>query len=300
MGNSKIKTIVFPVGGFGTRFLPATKATPKEMLPVAEKPLIQYAFEEAMQAGIEKFIFVTGRNKNSIEDHFDNAFELQKVLSEKKKEELLKKTIGWLPKAGHIVFLRQQEPLGLGHAILCAEKFVGNEPFIVSLADEMVYEEDNYLQKMIKLAEEKNANVLGIAEIDKKNTKKYGVVDTNGKNDDVVEIFDMVEKPEPEDAPSNLSNIGRYILSPKIFEYIKKTEPTINSEVQLTDAMKIMLKEEDKEKFFGLKFKGNRFDCGSVLGYLEANLHYSLNNPKIRNDVVSIIDKFYKKVRNEN
>ena len=299
MSNSKIRTIVFPVGGFGTRFLPATKATPKEMLPVAQKPLVQYPFEEAMQAGIERFIFITGRNKNSIEDHFDHAFELQKVLSERKREELLRKTIGWLPEAGHIIFLRQQEPLGLGHAILCVENFIENEPFAVSLADEMVYEEENYLKKMIKLAEEKNANVLGIAEVDKKDTIKYGIVDTNGKNNDIVEIFDMVEKPEPNDAPSNLSNIGRYILSPKIFKYIKKAKPTINSEVQLTDAMKTMLKE-DKEKFFGLKFKGNRFDCGSILGYLEANLYYSLNNPKIKEDVKSIINKYYNNIKNEN
>ena len=300
MNQNKIRTIVFPVGGFGTRFLPATKATPKEMLPVAEKPLIQYAFEEAMEAGIEKFIFVTGRNKNSIEDHFDNAFELQRILSDKKKEELLKKTIGWLPEAGHIVFLRQQEALGLGHAILCAENFVGNEPFAVSLADEMVYEEENYLKKMIKLCDNKNANIIGIAEVDKEDVYKYGIVDTHSKNDDVVEIFDMIEKPEPNKAPSNLSNIGRYILSPKIFKYIKETKATVNSEVQLTDAMKSMLEREKDEKFFGLKFKGNRFDCGSILGYLEANLYYSLINPKIKNDVNNIIKKFYDKIKNEN
>lgn len=173
----KIKTIVFPVGGFGTRFLPATKATPKEMLPVAEKPLVQYAFEEAMDAGIEKFIFVTGRNKNSIEDHFDNAFELQKTLDEKKKTEMLEKTIGWLPPAGQIVFLRQQKPLGLGHAVLCAEKFVGDEPFAVSLADDMIYgENENFLKKMIDLAENKDASVIGIAEVEMKDIRDQEVI----------------------------------------------------------------------------------------------------------------------------
>ena len=174
----KIKTIVFPVGGYGTRFLPATKATPKEMLPVAEKPLIQYAFEEAMEAGIERFIFVTGRNKNSIEDHFDNAFELQTVLDDKKKKELLEKTVSWLPPAGHIVFLRQQKPLGLGHAILCAEKFVGNEPFAISLADEMTYDfENNFLKQMIDIAEKGNCNVIGVAETEKDKLNRYGIID---------------------------------------------------------------------------------------------------------------------------
>lgn len=288
----KIRTIVFPVGGYGTRFLPATKATPKEMLPVAEKPLIQYAFEEAMEAGIERFIFVTGRNKNSIEDHFDNAFELQKILEESKKEEILKKTVGWLPPAGNIVFLRQQKPLGLGHAVLCAEKFVGNEPFAVSLADEMVYgKNENFLKKMINLAENKNSNVIGIAEVKKEDVSKYGIIDFSENDGDIYKIKRMVEKPSVENAPSNLSSIGRYILQPEIFDFLKNTTIGTNAEIQLTDAMESMLKKQD---FYGLKFNEDRFDCGSVLGYLSANIFYALKNDKEK--VKEIINNFYEKI----
>ena len=293
----KIKTIVFPVGGFGTRFLPATKATPKEMLPVAEKPLIQYAFEEALNAGIEKFIFVTGRNKNSIEDHFDNAFELQKTLDEKKKTEMLEKTIGWLPPAGQIVFLRQQKPMGLGHAVLCAEKFVGNEPFAVSLADEMVYKQNgNFLKDMIDIAEEKNANIIGVAEVEKKDVSKYGIIDFNSNNGDLYKIQNMIEKPSIEEAPSNLSNIGRYVLKPEIFEYLKQTELGAGGEIQLTDAMKKMLQNDD---FYGLKFNDRRFDCGSIIGYLEANIYYALKNEKIKDKVENIINNFYRDINND-
>lgn len=291
MIKKKIKTIVFPVGGYGTRFLPATKATPKEMLPVAEKPLIQYAFEEAMDAGIEKFIFVTGRNKNSIEDHFDNAFELQTILDEKKKEELLEKTIGWLPPAGQIVFLRQQQPLGLGHAILCAEKFVGNEPFAISLADEMCYDfEDNFLKKMIDIAENRDCNVIGIAETEKEKLNKYGIIDFSDVNDGIYKIKNMVEKPNIENAPSNLHIIGKYILKPEIFSFLKKTSFGVGGEIQLTDAMHSMLSNQD---FYGLKFNKELFDCGGVLGYLSANIFFGLKNEKIKNDVKNIIFDYY-------
>ena len=293
----KIKTIVFPVGGFGTRFLPATKATPKEMLPVAEKPLIQYAFEEALNAGIEKFIFVTGRNKNSIEDHFDNAFELQKTLDEKKKTEMLEKTIGWLPPAGQIVFLRQQKPMGLGHAVLCAEKFVGDEPFAVSLADDMNYKQNgNFLKDMIDIAEEKDANIIGIGEVEKKNVSRYGIIDFDSNDGDLYKIKNMIEKPSIEEAPSNLSNIGKYILKPEIFEYLKQTELGAGGEIQLTDAMKKMLQNDD---FYGLKFNDRRFDCGSIIGYLEANIYYALQNEKIKDKVENIISNFYRDINNE-
>ena len=290
----KVKTIVFPVGGFGTRFLPATKATPKEMLPVAEKPLIQYAFEEAKEAGIEKFIFVTGRNKNSIEDHFDNAFELQKVLDDNKKKEMLEKTVGWLPPAGSVIFLRQQKPMGLGHAVLCAEKFIGNEPFAVSLADEMVYgENENFLKKMIALAEEKSANIIGIAEVEKKDVSKYGIIDFSEKMGDIYKIKGMIEKPTIEEAPSNLCNIGRYILRPEIFDFLKRTEVGAGGEIQLTDAMGKMLEIQD---FYGLKFNDERFDCGSILGYLSANIFYALKNEKIKDKVKDIINKFHEQL----
>ncbi|MDR1498666.1 MAG: UTP--glucose-1-phosphate uridylyltransferase GalU [Rickettsiales bacterium] len=293
----KIKTIVFPVGGFGTRFLPATKATPKEMLPVAEKPLIQYAFEEAMDAGIEKFIFITGRNKNSIEDHFDHSFELQTVLDEKKKIEMLEKTIGWLPPAGHIIFLRQQKPIGLGHAVLCAERFVGNEPFVVSLADEMCYGKDkNFLRQMIESHSGKKVNILGITEVEKKDVSKYGVVDPGEEVGDLVKIKNMVEKPRVEEAPSNLCSMGKYILQPEIFEYLKETKIGSGGEIQLTDAMKLMMESHD---FYGLKFKEERFDCGSVLGYLEANIFYALKDEKIAEGVKKIINKFHGRISGE-
>lgn len=300
INKKEVKTIVFPVGGLGTRFLPATKAIPKEMLPVAEKPLIQYAFEEALNAGIEKFIFITGRNKNSIEDHFDNAFELQTVLKEKNKTEMITKTIGWLPKAGQVVFIRQQNPLGLGHAILCAEKFVGNEPFAISLADEMVYEDTNYLLRMLNYynSMEEKSNIIGISEIKNiKDCKKYGMIGINKSNilnkNDFLEISSMVEKPEPKDCPSNFSIIGRYILQPEIFNIIKSINHSVNGEIQLTDAMQTLLK---LQKFYGIKFTGERFDCGSVVGYLDANIHYALTNNSITNDVKKVIEKYFNKI----
>lgn len=289
----KVRTIVFPVGGYGTRFLPATKAIPKEMLPVAEKPLIQYAFEEAKDAGIERFIFVTGRNKNAIEDHFDNCFELQTILSDRKKKEMLEKTVGWLPEAGQIVFLRQRNPLGLGHAILCAEKFVNNEPFVVSLADEMCYDnENNFLKQMINIVDNQNMNLLGLNEVKKENVCKYGIVEPIFSDNNLIKINSMVEKPNIEDAPSNLSIVGKYILQPEIFKYLKDTDIGNGGEIQLTDAMNKMLK--DTKNFYGLKFEKEEFDCGSVLGYLEANIYYALKNKKIKEDVKNIINKFYK------
>lgn len=287
----RVKTIVFPVGGLGTRFLPATKVTPKEMLPVAEKPLIQYAFEEALEAGIERFIFITGRNKDSIENHFDNAFELQTILREKNKEEMINKAIGWLPKAGQIVFIRQQNPCGLGHAILCAEKFVGNEPFAVSLADEMVYEDNNYLSRMIKLHEKEQCNIIGISELENiEDVVKYGIVKVNDShNRDFLEISDMLEKPSIDKAPSKFAIVGRYILQPKIFALLKNAKAGVNNEIQLTDTMKILL---NTQKFLGLKFKGERFDCGSIVGYLDANINYALKNKKIAEDVKKIIERY--------
>lgn len=283
--------MVFPVGGLGTRFLPATKVTPKEMLPVAEKPLIQYAFEEALEAGIERFIFITGRNKDLIENHFDNAFELQTVLREKNKEEMIEKAIGWLPKAGHIVFIRQQNPLGLGHAILCAEKFVGNEPFAISLADEMVYEDNNYLSRMLNLYEKEQCNIIGIDELERiEDVVKYGIVKVNNSQDnEFYEISDMLEKPSIENAPSKLAIVGRYVLQPEIFGILRNAKAGINNEIQLTDAMKVLM---NSQKFLGLKFKGKRFDCGSIIGYLDANINYALKNNKINKDVVKILKKY--------
>jgi len=291
----KVRTAVFPVGGLGTRFLPATKSTPKEMLPVANKPLVQYAFEEAREAGIEKFIFVTGRNKNTLMNHFDHAYELQDVLSDRGKEEELRQTKAWLPKAGHIAFVRQQEPIGLGHAIWCARDFI-DEPFVVILPDEMVKSKngENVIADMIKLHDDKggNCNIVALGEIDKKKSASYGIVDFRNREGNSMEIVNMVEKPKPEDAPSNLCITGRYLLQPSIFSQLENIGRGAGNEIQLTDALKQML---STTKTYGFEFIGDRFDCGRVLGFVEANIAYALSDKNIGADVAKILEKYTKK-----
>ena len=283
----QIKKAVFPVGGLGTRFLPATKSMPKEMLPVVNKPLIQYAFEEAQKAGIEEFIFVTGRNKNAINNHFDHVYELESTLGQKQKSQELQNVMGWLPKAGQIAFVRQQKPMGLGHAIWCARNFIGNEPFVVILADELILDKNNFLKSMIDLHNSTNekVNIVAVNEVEEKDIHKYGVVDIDKNN----KILNMVEKPETKDAPSNLAINGRYILQPEIFQYLEKGEIGSGGEVQLTDAMKNMLKEQS---FYIKKYEGQRFDCGSVLGYVEANIAYSLENPNLKDKLLPLLKKY--------
>lgn len=288
----KVKTAIFPVGGLGTRFLPATKSMPKEMLPIANKPIIQYAYEEARAAGIEKFIFVTGRNKNAINNHFDHAYELESKLDEKRKEEELKKTVSWMPDAGEIAFVRQQKPLGLGHAIWCARNFIASdEPFVVILADEMMSQskdrERNFLGEMIDLYYQKEelSSVVAVGEIDIKESTKYGIIADKGEEG----ICDMVEKPNPEVAPSNMAITGRYILQPEIFQYLSKFEIGSGGEIQLTDAMKAMCKTLP---YYYKKIDERRFDCGNVLGYLEANIAFALENKDIEQDVKNIIKKY--------
>jgi len=288
----KVKTAIFPVGGLGTRFLPATKSMPKEMLPIANKPIIQYAFEEAREAGIEKFIFITGRNKNAINNHFDHAYELESKLDEKHKSKELKEVMGWMPEAGQLAFVRQQKPLGLGHAIWCARNFIAdNEPFVVILADEMMMQtkgrKRNFLGEMIDLYEKREelSSIVAVDEIEMKDTNKYGIIKVEGQE----KIIDMVEKPKSEDAPSNLAITGRYILQPEIFEYLAKFEVGSGGEIQLTDAMKAMCK---KHPFYYKKIDEQRFDCGNVLGYLEANIAFALNNEAITADVKKIIKKY--------
>jgi len=288
----KIKTAVFPVGGLGTRFLPATKSMPKEMLPIANKPIIQYAFEEAKNSGIEKFIFVTGRNKNAINNHFDHAYELESKLDERKKSKELDVVQGWLPEAGNLAFVRQQKPLGLGHAIWCARNFIAkDEAFVVILADEMMMPgkeiKDNFLKSMIDFYEEKEekSSLIAVDEVQKQDVSKYGIIATN----DGDAVIDMVEKPEVKDAPSNLAITGRYILQPEIFNYLSKFEIGSGGEIQLTDAMKAMCKDYP---YYYKKIDKQRFDCGNVLGYLEANIAFSLNNEAIRTDVTEILKKY--------
>jgi UTP--glucose-1-phosphate uridylyltransferase len=288
----KVRTAVFPVGGLGTRFLPATKSMPKEMLPIANKPIIQYAFEEARDAGIEKFIFVTGRNKNSINNHFDHAYELESKLDEKNKSQELGQVMGWLPEAGQMAFVRQQKPLGLGHAIWCARNFIArDEAFVVILADEMMQQSSgrkrNFLGEMIDLYEskEETASVVAVDEIEMKDTNKYGIIKLGSDK----KITDMVEKPASDVAPSNLAITGRYILQPEIFEYLERFEIGSGGEIQLTDAMKAMCK---KHPFYHKKIDEVRFDCGNVLGYLEANIAFALSNGAITEDVKKILKKY--------
>ena len=288
----KVKTAIFPVGGLGTRFLPATKSMPKEMLPIANKPIIQYAYEEARDAGIEKFIFVTGRNKDAINNHFDHAYELESKLDEKNKSQELAQVMSWLPDAGQIAFVRQQKPLGLGHAIWCARNFIAkDEAFVVILADEMMQQSSdrkrNFLGEMIDLYQKKEdvASIVAVDEIAMQDTNKYGIIKTEGEET----ITDMVEKPKSDVAPSNLAITGRYILQPEIFEYLAKFEVGSGGEIQLTDAMKAMCKNHP---FYYKKIDEVRFDCGNVLGYLEANIAFALANGEICEDVKKILKKY--------
>jgi UTP--glucose-1-phosphate uridylyltransferase len=291
----KVRTAIFPVGGLGTRFLPVTKSMPKEMLPISNKPIIQYAFEEARDAGIERFIFVTGRNKVSINNHFDHAYELESKLDEKKKANELEQIRGWMPQEpGKIAFVRQQKPLGLGHAVWCARDFVGDEPFVVILADEMLMQtkgrKRNFLGEMIDLHDlkEDNANIIAVGEIENKDSSKYGIIKNDGKE----RISDMVEKPNPKDAPSNLAITGRYILQPEIFQYLEKFQVGSGGEIQLTDAMKEMCKTFP---FYYKIIDELRFDCGNVLGYLEANIAFAMNDEKISSGVKEILQKYLDK-----
>lgn len=283
----KVKKAVFPVGGLGTRFLPVTKSMPKEMLPVSNKPIIQYAFEEARKAGIEEFIFVTGRNKNAINNHFDHAYELESTLDQKQKSEQLEEVTGWLPKAGQIAFVRQQQPLGLGHAIWCARNFIGDNPFVVILADEMIQKDENFLESMINsyYEKEEDSNFVAVNRVEEKDIHKYGIVDINSDN----KIMDMVEKPEAKDAPSNLAINGRYILQPEIFNYLENCKAGSGGEIQLTDAMKAMAQDLP---FYAKEYQGQRFDCGNVIGYLEANIAYGLQDPIIKDRLQNLINKY--------
>ncbi len=287
----KIKKAVFPVAGLGTRFIPATKAMAKEMLPVVDKPIIQYAVEEAFAAGIEHIIFVTGRGKKALEDHFDRSFEIEHALQEKGKDDLLKQIQELVPKTGTIIYTRQNQPLGLGHAIWCARDIVGDEPFAVLLADDLIQTDKPVLSEMIKKFDRLRASMAAVMEVDKDQTDKYGILDARQVEDDIVRIDDMIEKPNPDDAPSNLAIIGRYILTPKIFEYLGKREKGAGGEIQLTDAMKTLLKEQP---IYGYKFKGKRFDCGDKVGFQMANLAFALERPDMRDKLIKFIEDIQK------
>ncbi|MGD8910565.1 MAG: UTP--glucose-1-phosphate uridylyltransferase GalU [Chromatiales bacterium] len=278
--SKKIRKAVFPVAGLGTRFLPATKANPKEMLPVVDKPLIQYAAEEAEEAGVDALVFVTGRNKRSIPDHFDKAYELESELKEAGKTELLKKVQNVLPEDVTCIYLRQSEALGLGHAVLCAEPVVGDEPFAVILADDLIKGAGGIgaIAQMSKVYERYQCSVILVEEVPPEETQKYGIVEIEDDDGETATITSIVEKPKPEEAPSNLGVVGRYILTPRIFDLIKQTGRGAGGEIQLTDAIAELLKYE---KVRAYRIKGKRYDCGSKLGYLEASVEYGLDHTEL-------------------
>jgi UTP--glucose-1-phosphate uridylyltransferase len=270
-----IRKAIFPVAGLGTRFLPATKAMPKEMLPVVDRPLIQHVVDEARAAGIEHFIFVTGRNKSVIEDHFDRQFELEVTLRDRQRRAELNLLAQDLPAPGTTSFTRQQEPLGLGHAVWCARELVGREPFALLLPDELVQHPQGCLAQMMEFAQSlgKTANVIAVEEVARERVASYGVVGVGERSGKAFAITQMVEKPPPEKAPSNLIITGRYILQPEIFDILAKQERGAGGEIQLTDAMSRLAQQQP---FYGFKFDGKRFDCGSKVGFLAANVAYAL------------------------
>jgi UTP--glucose-1-phosphate uridylyltransferase len=288
---TRIRKAIFPVAGLGTRFLPATKAVPKEMLPVVDRPLIQHGVDEARQAGIEHFIFVTGRNKSVIEDHFDRQFELELTLVERGKKAEIALLSQDLPEPGTTSFTRQQSPLGLGHAVWCARELVGNEPFALLLPDVLVKHQRGCLAQMIDAAAslDNNANIIAVEEVPADKVHMYGVVGVGAPKGKAFSITKMVEKPKAADAPSNLSITGRYILQPEIFEILENQTTGAGGEIQLTDAMVALAR---KQPFYGLKFEGRSFDCGSKIGFLTANIAYGLDRtdiPELRGELKRLL-----------
>ena len=278
MAGKQIHTAVFPVAGRGTRFLPATKASPKEMLPIVDKPLIQYAAEEALAAGAKKLVFITGSSKRAIEDHFDTDHELEEALEAQGKTELLKALQGIVPAWASCIYIRQPSPLGLGHAVLCAKPVVGDEPFFIHLADDLIDAKVPCLAQMASVFAERNASVLGVETVPAAETDKYGIVATDDRTGRVSRVRQIVEKPRPQNAPSNLAVVGRYLLTPKIFDKLERTGRGAGGEIQLTDAIADLLPEEAVHAY---EFEGKRYDCGSKLGYLQATVEYGLRHDSL-------------------
>jgi UTP--glucose-1-phosphate uridylyltransferase len=285
----RVRKAVFPVAGQGTRFLPATKAMPKEMLPVVDKPLIQYAVEEARDAGIEEFIFVTGRAKSAIEDHFDYSYELEHFLEDQGKTEILAAVRELIPEAGKVSYTRQQKPLGLGHAVWCARFHIQNEPFAVLLADDLILAKTGCLKQMMTTYHQVGGNLVAVEDIAREETDRYGILDVVDDDGIIAKAKGLVEKPKPADAPSTLSIIGRYILQPEIMAYLDRQEKGAGGEIQLTDAMARSIGEIP---FHGQRFEGTRYDCGNQLGFLEANIAFSLDRGNMREGVKKILKKY--------
>jgi UTP--glucose-1-phosphate uridylyltransferase len=281
MNKVKIRKAVFPVAGLGTRFLPATKASPKEMMPIVDKPLIQYAVEEAVQAGIRDMIFVTGRTKRAIEDHFDKAYELESELVARNKTEMLEVVRNLLPKSINCIYIRQSDALGLGHAVLCAKSVIGDEAFAVLLADDLLDSEVPVMKQMTDVFEKYRLTVLGTQKVPRAETASYGIVKSAPIIGRIDRIESIVEKPLPDDAPSTLAVVGRYILTPRIFKHLENASPGAGGEIQLTDGIASLLAEESALAYH---YRGRRFDCGSKLGYLQATVEFGLRHPEIGRD----------------
>ena len=282
----KIRKAVFPVGGLGTRFLPATKALPKEMLPIVDKPLIQYAVEEAAAAGIEEFVFVTGRGKQAIEDHFDISYELDQTLSARGRVDLVESLRSWMPDPGQVTYTRQMDPLGLGHAVWCARKYIDDEPFAVLLADDLVLAGKPCLQQLIESYNMKPGNIVAAMDVLPEHTNRYGILDIEEDDGQVVSVKGLVEKPLLGDAPSNLAVIGRYILGPEVFDHLAEKHAGAGGEIQLTDALAKMV---SSAPFYGLRFEGKRFDCGDKAGFLEANIAFALDRDDMKEAVGNLV-----------
>ena len=286
----RIRKAVFPVGGLGTRFLPATKAMPKEMLPVVDRPLIQYAVDEAAAAGIEEFIFVTGRGKTAIEDHFDRSVELETTLAARGKKDLLHASIDMIPDNGRVIYTRQGEPLGLGHAVWCAKDLVGDEPFAVLLADDLIQSKVPAMRQMVDAYNEAGGgNLVAVMDVPRDHTRRYGVLSVTAEKGPLVSADGMVEKPNPQQAPSTLCAIGRYILDPGIFDRIENMDTGAGGEVQLTDAIAAMI---GQKPFHGYRFEGKRFDCGDKVGFFHASIAFALDREDLAPDVKDVLKSY--------
>ncbi len=282
-----VKKAIIPAAGLGTRFLPATKAQPKEMLPIVDKPTLQYIIEEAVNSGIEEILIITGRNKKSIEDHFDKSVELELELESKGKDDLLKE-IREISDMANIHFIRQKEPKGLGHAIHCAKTFIGNEPFAVLLGDDIVYSEKPCLKQMIEAYDEYKTTILGVQEVPKDDVSKYGIIEGLHIEDRIYKVKSLIEKPAPEEAPSNIAILGRYIINPAIFEILEHTQPGKNGEIQLTDALKEL---SQIEAMYAYNFQGRRYDVGDKEGFLEATVEYALRREDLKEEFMRYLTK---------
>ncbi len=287
----RVRKAVLPVAGLGTRFLPATKAMPKEMLTVVDRPLIQYAVEECLAAGIEEFIFVTGRNKSALEDHFDAAFELEAMLEQRGKVRELKQTQGATIKAGNAVFTRQQKPLGLGHAVWCAREWIGREPFAVLLPDELMIGSPTCTAQLVAAHDKTGGNVIAVMDVPREQTRSYGIAAVKAEKDGLAEVTGLIEKPKPEQAPSTLAWIGRCVLLPEVFRYLDHHEAGSGGEIQLTDAMAKMI---GSNPFHALRYVGRRYDCGSRIGFLEANLAVALHRADTAAETRALLDRLLK------